>query len=162
MTSQNARWAEGMEWTMRYLNKHGLKKGSSFEVRVKYADDVEFKGKVGNKIERKTDLQVCPNGPEVGGCTYFEFKSVKEVPPPNFNDQFVKDLLNGDVKRLSQIKWTFDGEKIKKADLEALKNRIDALDIPDPVWKKFGMSSAEKLKEKLKSDVIFNDIFKVE
>ena len=58
MTSQNARWAEGMEWTMRYLNKHGLKKGSSFEVRVKYADDVEFKGKVGNKIERKTDLQV--------------------------------------------------------------------------------------------------------
>lgn len=56
MASQNARWAEGMEWTMRYLNKYGLKKGSSFEVKVKYADDVEFKGKVGNKIERKTDL----------------------------------------------------------------------------------------------------------
>ena len=105
MTSQKAGWAEGMEWTMRYLNKHGLKKGSSFEVSVKYADDVEFKGKVGNKIERKTDLQVCPNGREVGGCTYFEFKSVKEVPPPNFNDQFVKDLLNDDVKDLSQIKW---------------------------------------------------------
>jgi len=77
MTGKNAGWAEGMEWTMRYLNKHGLKKGSSFEVSVKYADDVEFKGKVGNKIERKTDLQVCPNGPEVGGCTCFEFKSVR-------------------------------------------------------------------------------------
>ena len=87
---------------------------------------------------------------------------MREVPPPPFNDQFVKDLLNKDVKDLSQIKWIFDGEKIKKADLEALKNRIDALDIPKPAWEKFGMSSAEKLKEKLKTDVIFNDIFKVE
>ncbi|MEE0996486.1 MAG: hypothetical protein U0L74_03810 [Paludibacteraceae bacterium] len=49
---------------------------------------------------------------------------MKEVPPTNFNDQFVKDLLNKDVKKLSQIKWIFDGEKIKKADLEALKNRV--------------------------------------
>ena len=87
---------------------------------------------------------------------------MNEVPPPNFNDQFVKDLLNIDVKKLSQIKWIFDGKKIDKAALEALKNRIDALDIPDPAWKKFGMSSAEELKEKLKTDVIFNDIFKVE
>ena len=97
-----------------------------------------------------------------GGCTYFEFKSVRKVPPTNFNEQFVKDLLNDDVERLSQIKWIFDGEKIKKADLEALKDRIDALDIPEPAWKKFEMSSAEELKEKLKTDVIFNDIFKVE
>ena len=74
----------------------------------------------------------------------------------------MKDLLNDDVKDLSQIKWIFDGKKINKADLEALKNRIDALDIPEPAWKKFGMSSAEKLKEKLKTDVIFNNMFKVE
>lgn len=87
---------------------------------------------------------------------------MRKVPPTNFNDQFVKDLLNKDVTKLSQIKWIFDGEKIKKADLEALKNRIDALDIPDPAWEKFGMSSAKELKEKLKTDVIFNDIFKVE
>ena len=86
--------------------------------------------------KRHADLQVCPNGREVGGCTYFEFKSVKEVPPPNFNEQFVKDLLNDDVKKLSQIKWIFDGEKIKKADLEALKNRIKTLDIPDEAAKK--------------------------
>ncbi len=87
---------------------------------------------------------------------------MRKAPPTNFNDQFVKDLLNIDVKDLSQIKWIFDGKKINKADLEALKGRIDALDIPKPAWEKFGMSSAEKLKEKLKSDVIFNDIFKVE
>lgn len=30
---------------------------------------------------------------------------MREVPPPNFNDQFVKDLLNDEVKDLSQIKW---------------------------------------------------------
>ena len=87
---------------------------------------------------------------------------MKEVPPNNFNEQFVKDLLNDDVTKLSQIKWIFDGKKIDKAALEALKNRIDALDIPEPAWKKFGMSSAKELKEKLKTDVIFNDIFKVE
>ena len=30
---------------------------------------------------------------------------MREVPPPPFNDQFVKDLLNGDVKKLSLLKW---------------------------------------------------------
>ena len=160
MTSQNAGWAEGMEWAMRYLNKHGLKKGSSFEVSVKYADDVEFKGKVGNKIERKTDLQVCQNGPEVDGCTYFEFKSVKEVPPSNFNEQFVKDLLNIDVKDLSQIKWIFDGKKISKKDLEALKNRIKTMDIPDEAAKNVGLETVGELKGKIEKH--FYEIFQVQ
>ena len=145
---------------MRYLNKHGLKKGSSFEVRVKYADDVEFKGKVGNKIERHADLQVCPNGREVGGCTYFEFKSVKEVPPNNFNEQFVKDLLNEDVKKLSQIKWIFDRKKISKKDLEALKNRIKTMDIPEKAAKNVGLETVDRLKAEIEKH--FYEIFQVQ
>ena len=97
---------------------------------------------------------------EAGGCTYFEFKSVKEVPPPNFNDQFVKDLLNGDVKRLSQIKWTFDGEKIKKADLEARKNRIKTLDIPPAASAKFNLKTIDKLKKEIERN--FDNIFQVQ
>ena len=172
MKSQNARWAEGMEWTMRYLNKHGLKKGSSFEVRVKYADDVEFKGKVGNKIDRKTDLQVCPNGPEVGGCTYFEFKSVSEVPPKNFNDQFVKDLLNDDVKDLSHIKWIFDGKKIpagsdfKKEMTNAIKAVFKNSDNEDALKKaaKKILKNTKATKESLENAIIanFDEIFKLE
>jgi hypothetical protein len=46
---------------------------------------------------------------------------VKEVPPPNFNDQFVKDLLNDDVKRLSQIKWIFDGGGGRRLARKTLK-----------------------------------------
>ena len=79
---------------------------------------------------------------------------MRKVPPTNFDEQFVKDLLNIDVEDLSQIKWIFDGKKIDKAALEALKNRIDALDIPEPAWKKFGMSSAEELKEKLREGIV--------
>lgn len=161
MTGQNARWAEGMEWTMRYLNKHGLKKGSSFEVRVKYADDVEFKGKVGNKIDRKTDLQVCPNGPKVGGCTYFEFKSVSEVPPPPFNDQFVKDLLNGDVKKLNQLKWVFDGKKFPEGyDFKGkMKEAIRKMDMPKEALEKFGARTEDELKTEIINN--FDNIFQV-
>ena len=36
-----------------------------------------------------------------------EFKSVKDVPPTNFLEQFGKDLKNTDVSDLSQIKKLF-------------------------------------------------------
>jgi hypothetical protein len=35
-----------------------------------------------------------------------------EVPPPNFNEQFAKDLLIDEVTNLNQLKWIFDGNKI--------------------------------------------------
>jgi hypothetical protein len=85
---------------------------------------------------------------------------VKEVPPPNFNDQFVKDLLNDDVKKLSQIKWIFDGEKIKKADLEVLKNRIKTLDIPPTASAKFNLNTIDELKKEIERN--FDNIFQVQ
>ena len=118
---------------------------------------INFEGMVS---KRHADLQVFPNGPVADGCTYFEFKSVKEVPPPNFNDQFVKDLLNDDVKDLSHIKWIFDGEKIKKADLEVLKNRIKTLDIPENAAKNVGLETVGELKEEIEKH--FYEIFQVQ
>jgi hypothetical protein len=85
---------------------------------------------------------------------------VKEVPPLNFNEQFVKDLLNKDVKKLSQIKWIFDGEKISKKDLEALKNRIKTLDIPEKAAKNVGLETVGELKGEIEKH--FYEIFQVQ
>ena len=85
---------------------------------------------------------------------------MKEVPPNNFNEQFVKDLLNDDVKDLSHIKWIFDGKKIDKADLEALKNRIKTLDIPEKAAKNVGLETVDELKREIEKH--FYEIFQVQ
>ena len=43
---------------------------------------------------------------------FYEFKSVKEVPPNGFVKQFINDLSRREVQSLEQIKWIFDGKKI--------------------------------------------------
>ena len=86
---------------------------------------------------------------------------MKEVPPPNFNDQFVKDLLNKDVNDLSQIKWIFDGEKIPVgSDFKGkMEEAIRKMDMPKEALKKFGTESMDELK----NDIIknFDNIFQV-
>ena len=72
----------------------------------------------------------------------------------------MKDLLNIDVKKLSQIKWIFDGKKIKKADLEALKNRIKTMDIPEKTAKNVGQETVDGLKAEIEKH--FYEIFQVQ
>ena len=97
----------------------------------------------------------------MGGCTYFEFKSVSKVPPPPFNDQFVKDLLNGDVKKLNQLKWVFDSKKFPEGyDFKGkMKKAIEKMDMPKEALKKFGA----RTEDELKNDIIknFDNIFQV-
>ena len=54
---------------------------------------------------------------------FYEFKSVKTVPPKDFVEQFMKDLSNAD--NLSQIKWIFNG---RKNPVDFKKNMLDAID----------------------------------
>ena len=86
---------------------------------------------------------------------------MSEVPPKNFNDQFVKDLLNDDVKDLNQLKWIFDGKKIPEGyDFKGkMKEAIEKMDIPNKALEKFKKGSAEALK----NDIIknFDNIFQV-
>jgi hypothetical protein len=86
---------------------------------------------------------------------------VKELPPPPFNDQFVKDLLNKDVEDLSHIKWIFDGKKFPEGyDFKGkMKKAIEKMDIPKEALKKFGKGSVDELK----NDIIinFDNIFQV-
>ena len=54
---------------------------------------------------------------------FYEFKSVKTVPPKDFAEQFMKDLSNAD--NLSQIKWIFNGSK---NPVDFKKNILEAID----------------------------------
>ena len=56
-----------------------------------------------------------------------EFKSVKDVPPANFLEQFGKDLKNTDVSDLSQIKWIFDGKKVTQDELTNAVNNVSSM-----------------------------------
>lgn len=86
-------------------------------------------------------------------------KSVQEIPPYNFVEQFSKDLLNDKVDDLSQLKWVFDGKKVTQEQLtEVMRKTIEEWNIPDAVlnkWGKLGYS-----KNKLKEEIL--SIFKVD
>jgi hypothetical protein len=91
---------------------------------------------------------------------FYEFKSVKTVPPKDFAEQFMKDLNNAD--NLSQIKWIFNGSKnpvdFKKNMLEA----IDKLPLTDNLAKKFLRTVDNPTSKDLKKYLIknFEVIFK--
>ena len=83
-----------------------------------------------------------------------EFKSVKDVPPANFLEQFGKDLKNTDVSDLSQIKWIFDGKKVTQQQLtDAIKKTIDEWKVPEDIkWKWLNPERTEEMfKEELLS-----------
>ena len=83
-----------------------------------------------------------------------EFKSVKDVPPAYFLEQFGKDLKNSEVSDLSQIKWIFDGKKVTQQQLtDAIKKAIDEL--PKEVIDRWNLRNEQNRKKIL-------DIFKVE
>ena len=56
-----------------------------------------------------------------------EYKSVKDVPPANFLEQFGKDLKNSEVSDLSQIKWIFDGKKVTQDELTNAVNNVSSM-----------------------------------
>jgi len=91
---------------------------------------------------------------------FYEFKSVKTVPPKDFAEQFMKDLSNAD--NFSQIKWIFNGSKnpfdFRKNMLEA----IDKLPLTDNLAKKFLRTVDNPTSKDLKKYLIknFEVIFK--
>ena len=89
-----------------------------------------------------------------------EFKSVKDVPPANFLEQFGKDLKNTDVSDLSQIKWIFDGKKVTQQQLtDAIKKTIDEWKVPEEISDKWNLNDIEDVQT-FKKQLLY--IFKVE
>ena len=89
-----------------------------------------------------------------------EFKSVKDVPPANFLEQFGKDLKNTEVSDLSQIKWIFDGKKVTQQQLtDAIKKTIDEWKVPKEISDKWNLNDIEDVQT-FKKQLLY--IFKVE
>lgn len=109
--------------TVRYIGSHGDEftgKSLSFEV----VEDV-------NETLRRVDL-VVPD--EELGFVYYEFKSVKVIPPTHFLEQFSKDLANPNVTDLSQLKWVFDGKKVSQGELSIeMKKIIEEWNVPKEI-----------------------------
>ena len=102
---------DGANWIVEYLAKN------SDQFKGKTIKFEEFNSTtLGGRFIDVTDETFSFNK------IFYEFKSVKTVPPKDFAEQFMKDLSNAD--NLSQIKWIFNGSKnpvdFKKNMLEAI------------------------------------------
>ena len=86
-----------------------------------------------------------------------EFKSVKDVPPANFLEQFGKDLKNTEVSDLSQIKWIFDGKKAPADFKEKMLEEIKKLDIDPNVAEKLEFKNSQLLMNEIEKQ--FDNIF---
>ena len=86
---------------------------------------------------------------------YYEFKSVKNLPPSNFAKQFLKDLEIAD--NLDQIKWYFDGSKISRLDKEVFLRELEKIEIDPQIIKKWSGGSKEDFLNFVENN--FNKIF---
>ena len=109
----------------------------------------EFKGRVitfenrldaGEKV-RRMDVTVGT----VENMVYYEFKSVTNIPPKNFAEQFLKDLEI--ANDLSQIKWYFDGRKISTLNKELFLEELEKVEIDDKLILKWTSRLQEQTKE---------------
>ena len=140
---------DGANWIVEYLAKN------SDQFKGKTIKFEEFNSTtLGGRFIDVTDETI------VRSKVFYEFKSVKTVPPKDFAEQFMKDLSNAD--NLSQIKWIFNGSKnpvdFKKNMLEA----IDKLPLTENLAKKFLRTVDNPTSKDLKKYLIknFEVIFK--
>ena len=78
---------------------------------------------------------------------YYEFKSVKNLPPKDFIKQFSSDLTKPNFK-MDNLKWVFDGKKIQAKDLQKLRNKLESV-ITDDMAKNYGYVDADDMIETL-------------
>ena len=135
--------SDGANWVITYITKHiGEFKGRKLVFE-------EFNSTtLGGRFIDVTDETI------VRSKVFYEFKSVKTVPPKDFTEQFMKDLSNAD--NLSQIKWIFNGSKnpvdFKKNMLEA----IDKLPLTEDLARKFLQNVRKPNKQKLLEELNSN------
>jgi hypothetical protein len=145
-----------------------LDKGNNFAVGARWVQKYivtnanEFKGvtlqfeevlKVGENV-RRVDVTV----KKIGDAKkiFYEFKSVKGVPPQHFAEQFIKDLSLADD--LDQIKWIFDGKKVTSLDKAKFLDELRKTGISKDVIVKWTDSNDIEGFFKL-IDKNFNNIF---
>ena len=136
---------EGAEWTLRYLANNadeftGASK-VSFEVLEKLPDG------------RKRIADMVVEYPQ-GGRVYYEFKSVKNLPPKDFIQQFSGDLTRPNFS-IDNLRWVFDRKKIQAKDLQKLRNKLESI-ITNKMAESYGYVDADDM-----IDVLFDKVFVV-
>ncbi len=137
--------SDGANWIVYYLGKHSDDfSGKSLKF--------EYYTNIGGA--RFVDVADITNSRRV---KYYEFKSVKKVPPGHFNEQFIKDLNN--AQSLDDIKWIFNGTKNPPNFKENMLKAIDGLPLNQRLFDKFQVETADELKDLIESQ--FENIFKL-
>ncbi len=135
---------DGANWTLEYIGKNL----DDFSGKKLTFEDM-FKTDAGR---RYVDVSVTETS---GRKVLYEFKSVQEVPPNNFSEQFLKDLSNREVTSLDQIRWVFDGKKNPANFKQNMERAIDNMDtITKDLAEKFiGERNINKFKKTLKENL---------
>jgi len=150
-------WTDGAEFTLRHLNKNA----TNFKSKKLVFEQFDKWNDIEKKVIRIADLVDETNLQKI---IYFEFKSVKGVPPGKFNEQFIKDLSRTDVTSLDQLKWVFDAKKSpigldNKTFRESIENAVDGLNFNNSLAQKYGKTSSQELKDLIITN--FDKIFDV-
>jgi hypothetical protein len=123
--AKGANFAVGERWIQRYITSH-VDDFKGAEITFEEILDA------GN-VTRRVDVVNVVNKKRI----FYEFKSVREVPPANFANQFLKDLNNPNVSEFDQLRWIFDGEKVKELKKADFINELNKVTIPPEIIKKW-------------------------
>ena len=140
---------DGANWIVNYIANNGDEFANK---TIKFEEYIN--SELGGRFVDVTDIS------NQSKKIFYEFKSVAEVPPGHFSEQFMKDLTN--ANSLDQIKWMFNGAKNPPNFRTNMLNAIDNLPLTDNLAKKLlDNPNATKaiLKNELKSK--FDNIFKL-
>jgi len=142
--------SDGANWIVKYLGKNS----QDFSNKT-----LKFEDYMNNSLGgRYVDVSDLTN--EVR-AVFYEFKSVKGVPPKDFKEQLMKDLTNADD--LDQIKWIFNANKNPlgnsgKSFRDTLIEEIDKLPLTEDLAEKFiGQRDILEFSAYLKES--FDDLF---
>ena len=89
-----------------------------------------------------------------GSKVYYEFKSVKNLPPKDFIQQFSSDLTRPNFS-IDNLRWVFDRKKIQAKDLQKLRNKLESI-ITNKMAESYGYVDADDM-----IDVLFDKVFVV-
>ena len=133
---------EGAEWTLRYLANN--------------ADEFTGASKISFEV-----LEILPDGRKriadmvveypLESRVYYEFKSVRNLPPKDFIQQFSSDLTRINA-RMDNLRWVFDRKKISPKDLQKLRNKLESI-ITYKMAKSYGYANANGMINDLLDNV---------
>ena len=134
---------EGAEWTLRYLANNADEFTGASKVSFEVPEILP------NGRKRIADMVVEYPGESP---VYYEFKSVKSLPPHDFVGQFSNDLTRRNFN-IKNLKWVFDGKKLQAKDLQKLRKALEgAKEVKQ-------QASKLKLRETEFIDIILAQIF---